>query len=184
MFAQNGETRPRLRLAGFDGDWIKVRLKDCFFTYAFKEYLALPKQNGRYPVIQQGDKPIAGYSDDNKPFENYKEVVVLGDHTLSLYKPDAPFFVATDGVRILRAHSLNRDFFFCFLRMYRPISQGYKRHFPLLVEQEGFIPPTDAEQAALGRFFADFDKIIALQAKKGEKLRQITAGCLERMFVQ
>jgi len=44
------------------------------------------------------------------------------------------------------------------------------------------VPPTVAEQEAIGKFFEDLDKVIELQAKKVEKLQHIKAGCLERMF--
>ena len=55
---------------------------------------------GEYEVVQQGDKPIASYA-DGLPFEDYKDIVLFGDHTLSLYKPKSAFFVATDGVKVL-----------------------------------------------------------------------------------
>lgn len=184
MFVKERQLRPVLRLPGFNGNWIKVDLKDCFSTCGYKAHLALAEKDGRYPVIQQGDNPVAGYSNANQPFMDFENVVVFGDHTLSLYKPECPFFVATDGVRILKVTSLNRDFFYCFLSTYKPVQQGYKRHFSILIEQEGYIPPTRAEQEAIGRFFEDLDKAIDLQKKKVEKLRQIKAGCLERMFIQ
>ena len=184
MFVQKGERRPRLRLAGFGGDWIKVQLKDCFATCNIKPYIASAGTFGRFPVVQQGDNPIAGYFDDIaiKPFYGYEDVVVLGDHTLSLYKPQSPFFVATDGIRILKAVSLDGYFLYSLLNRYKPTPNGYKRYLSILGESQGFIPPTAAEQRAIGKFFEDLDKMVELQEKKVEKLRHIKAGCLERMF--
>ena len=185
MFVQKGEKQPRLRLAGFEGDWIRVQLKDCFVTCNIKPYIAPASTCGRFPVVQQGDNPIAGYFDDIeiKPFYGYKDVIILGDHTLSLYKPQSPFFVATDGIRILKAVSLDQYFLYSFLSRYKPTPNGYKRYLSILGESQGFIPPTTAEQRAIGKFFEDLDKMVELQEKKVEKLRHVKAGCLERMFV-
>ena len=55
-------------------------------------------EEGNNPVIQQGDIPIVGFS-DNKPFNNFSNVILFGDHTLSLFKPETPFLLATDGIK-------------------------------------------------------------------------------------
>ena len=96
MFPKNGAKVPELRFAGFADDWEERKFKEHSKTHSFRSYLAGVSENGEYEVIQQGDKPIVGYS-DGEPFTDYKDITLFGDHTVSLYKPKSPFFVATDG---------------------------------------------------------------------------------------
>ena len=103
--------------------WEQCRFKDILKSHSFKQYLAEPKDDGEFEIIQQGDKPIIGYS-DGEPFEEFSDVVLFGDHTVSLYKPSKPFFVATDGVKILSASGFNGQYLYATLERYKPESQG------------------------------------------------------------
>ena len=53
-----------------------------------------------------------------------KEITLFGDHTLSLYKPIGPFFVATDGVKILSADGFDGQYLFATLERYK--NQSHK----------------------------------------------------------
>ena len=96
----NNSRTPKIRFKGFTNDWKQRKFGDILKTDSFKAYLAVPSPDGKYKVIQQGDNPVVGYA-TGKPYQNYEDVVLFGDHTLSLYKPRSPFFVATDGLKIL-----------------------------------------------------------------------------------
>ena len=61
-------------------------------------------------------------------------------------------------------------------------SDTWNLKFPIFSKIKCVIPPSIVEQEAISSFFEDLDKLIELQAKKLEKLRNIKAGCLERMF--
>lgn len=43
--------------------------------------------------------------------------------------------------------------------------------------------PSKNEQVKIGLFFSNLDKQISLQAQRLEKLKQIKAACLDKMFV-
>ena len=135
MFPKNGSKFPQLRFAGFADAWEQRKFKDILKTHSFRSYLAGVSENGEYEVIQQGDKPIVGYS-DGEPFTDYKDVTLFGEHTVSLYKPKSPFFVATDGVKILSADNFEGDYLYTTLERYKPEPQGYKRHFTILKNQD------------------------------------------------
>lgn len=44
-------------------------------------------------------------------------------------------------------------------------------------------PADEAEQQKIGRYFRTLEKLISSHAVQLEKLKQIKAACLERMFV-
>ncbi|MGU9970524.1 restriction endonuclease subunit S [Limosilactobacillus fermentum] len=161
--------------------WEERKFKDILKTHSFRSYLADISENGEYEVIQQGDKPIVGYS-DGKPFTNYKDITLFGDHTVSLYKPKRPFFVATDGVKILSADNFEGDYLYTTLERYKPEPQGYKRHFTILKNQDVWFTGNMEEQQKIGTFFKQLDKTIALHQRKLDKLKRVKSAYLAEMF--
>ena len=182
MFPKNGAKVPELRFAGFADDWEERKFKDILKTYSFRSYLANASDHGKYEVIQQGDNPIVGYS-DGIPFMNYKDVILFGDHTVSLYKPHSPFFISTDGVKILSADNFEGNYLYTTLERYKPDSQGYKRHFTILKNQELWFTRNMEEQQKVGSFFKQLDNNIALQQKKISLLKDQKKGLLQKMFI-
>src|SRR5699024_8232064 len=120
-------------------NWQQRLLGDFIISHPSRQYITKDILNGIYPVIQQGDESIIGYS-NNKPFLDYKNVVLFGDHTLSLYKPKEPFLLSTDGIKILGVNNLDSTFFYYLLENYIPQSQGYKRHFSILKDTLVTVP--------------------------------------------
>lgn len=60
------------------------------------------------------------------------------------------------------------------------------RGFYLLIAEVASIicfPADEAEQQKIGRYFRTLEKLISSHAVQLEKLKQIKAACLERMFV-
>ena len=182
MFPKNGAKVPELRFAGFSEDWKERKFKDILKTYSFRSYLANASDHGKYEVIQQGDNPLVGYS-DGIPFMNYKDIILFGDHTVSLYKPQSPFFISTDGVKILSADNFEGNYLYTTLERYKPDSQGYKRHFTILKNQELWFTRNVEEQQKVGSFFKQLDNNIALQQKKISLLKDQKKGLLQKMFI-
>lgn len=172
---------PEIRFDGYEGDWEERKFKDILKTHSFRSYLADISENGEYEVIQQGDKTIVGYS-DGKPFTNYKDITLFGDHTVSLYKPKRPFFVATDGVKILSADNFEGDYLYTTLERYKPEPQGYKRHFTILKNQDVWFTGNMEEQQKIGTFFKQLDKTIALHQRELDLLEQTKQTYLKKMF--
>ncbi len=171
---------PQLRFDGFIEEWVLCKLGELLKSEASKMYITDPS-DGKYPVIQQGDKSVLGYS-DKMPFSNFKSVVLFGDHTLSLFKPITPFLVATDGIKIIYSDLLERDFFYIFLQKYNPDSQGYKRHFSILKNEVGYYTINVEEQQKIGTFFKRLDNTIDFHQSKLELLKEQKKGFLQKMF--
>ncbi|EJY7247095.1 restriction endonuclease subunit S [Enterococcus faecalis] len=182
MFPKNGEKVPEIRFPGFTEDWEERKFKDILKTHSFRSYLAGVSEDGEYEVIQQGDKPIVGYS-DGEPFTDYKDITLFGDHTVSLYKPKSPFFVATDGVKILSADNFEGDYLYTTLERYKPEPQGYKRHFTILKNQDVWFTENMEEQQKIGVFFKQLDDTITLHQRKLDLLKEQKKGFLQKMFV-
>ena len=172
---------PKLRFPEFTDDWDKCELGEILKTHSFRKYLSIPQTYGDIEIIQQGDKPILGYS-DGKPFTEYADIILFGDHTVSLYKPTKPFFIATDGVKILSADGFDGQYLFATLERYKPESQGYKRHFTILKNKGIWFTKNKNEQFKIGSFFKEIDQLIALNQNKISHIKDLKAGLLQKMF--
>lgn len=182
MFPKNGEKVPEIRFPEFTGDWKQCKLGEITKANPFKQYMAEGMLDGTYEVIQQGDTPIAGYA-DGEPFKDYESVSLFGDHTLSLYKPKSPFFVASDGIKILSPSiNINGLFYYYLLMRYKPHSEGYKRHYTILKGCEALYPTDCEEQKKIGEYFSNLDNLIALQQQELDGYKELKKGLLQQMF--
>ncbi|WP_331279485.1 restriction endonuclease subunit S [Tetragenococcus muriaticus] len=179
LFPKNEKLMPEVRFNNFKEKWLHRKLGEILKSHTSKPYLADPTEKGAYQVIQQGDEPVAGYA-DNKPFEDYNGVTLFGDHTVSLYKPVAPFLLATDGVKILSAEGFCGEFLYTLLERYKPISQGYKRHFKILKNQDILFPKSKKEQSRIAGFFTSLEDSIILNQTKLEKLQTLKKAFLQK----
>ncbi|MBN2919300.1 MAG: restriction endonuclease subunit S [Lactobacillus sp.] len=173
---------PKLRFPGFTGAWEQRKLGEITKTHSFKQYISEAFDHGKYMVIQQGENPIAGYANGD-PFENFKDVTLFGDHTLSLFKPQEKFFVASDGIKILSPSlKMNGMFYYYLLEKYRPQSEGYKRHFTIMKKSTALFPIEIDEQIKISNFLKELDSLIALHQRKLEHLQEQKKGLLQKMF--
>lgn len=182
MFPKKGETVPEIRFSEFTDDWELCMLGEITKTNPFKPFIAEGASDGSYEVIQQGDTPISGYA-DGQPFQNYENITIFGDHTLSLYKPKSPFFVASDGVKIL-SPSIDMDglFYYYLLTKYKPNSEGYKRHYTIMKGCEASYPTNRDEQMRIAEYFQNLDSLIASQQQELDGYKELKKGLLQQMF--
>jgi len=106
------------------------------------------QSSGKYPIIDQSQNDISGYSDDDSAVitEN-KPLVIFGDHTCSVKYLDKPFIQGADGIKILSATEILIPKYLYFLLKTKPIkSDGYKRHFSKLRETKIPIPPLEVQR--------------------------------------
>ena len=155
---------------------------DLLQTLPFKQFLKEPEPDGKYEIIQQGNEPVIGFA-NGIPCGDYKNVVIFGDHTLSLYKPQRPFFVATDGVRIVKGQiDTNGYYLLSLLERYKPQSEGYKRYFSILTDTNCITTYNASEQKRIGTFFKRLDNLITLHQRKCDKLIEVKKFLLKKMF--
>ena len=89
---------------------------------------------GAIPIIDQGQEPIGGYTNDQDlAYEGGLPVILFGDHTRSVKYVDRRFAVGAEGVKILRPNDAYvPKFFYYLLRSLQIPSRGYSRHFQFL----------------------------------------------------
>lgn len=136
-----------------------------------KEY----KSSGTYPIIDQGESEIAGFTDDpSLLFQGSLPVVLFGDHTRIFKYVDKPFCMGADGLRVLSPRpGYAPEFAFQQCAALNIPSAGYSRHFKYLREQRFFKGSSSAQER--------FAKIFQTTRSALERIEQ-SASMLETLF--
>ena len=154
--------------------WKKVPFEDAVEDATHKA-TKIPKNDylseGKYPIIDQGQKEILGYRNDDKGLYYNLPAIVFGDHTRIFKYVNTPFFLGADGVKLLKIKKNNLDYIFLLyeLRIANIPNTGYNRHFKLLKNLNLSIPPLKYQ-----KHFANF--VQQSDKSKSELERAITAA--------
>ena len=128
-------------------------------------------QEGQFPIIDQGQNEIAGYTNDNKGIFANVPVIVFGDHTRIIKYIKTPFFLGADGVKVLKPILGNVDYkyLYYFLSNVSIPDTGYNRHFKWLKEVEIPLPPIEDQKVIAERL----DKVSELIEKRKEQIKKL-----------
>lgn len=119
--------------------------------------------SGPYPVIDQGQKKIVGYTDVSIPIKGPFPLTLFGDHTRIVKLITFPFVVGADGVKLLYPSETDIDpnyLFFLTEHVAQNIPNlGYSRHFRELREVIVVVPPL-FEQRKIAEILSTWDQTI------------------------
>ena len=138
---------------------------------------------GRFPVIDQGQEEISGYTDDlSAGYSGALPVVLFGDHTRALKLVERPFAAGADGIKVLEPSSdLNAKFLWYYLRS-RPLpNDGYSRHFKHLRELRVPIPAM-ADQLHAVDLLSRAENIVRMRRDAEKKAKEIIPALFLEMF--
>jgi type I restriction enzyme S subunit len=144
------------------------------------------KSSGKYPVIDQGQDYIAGYSDEkDKIYIPEQPLVIFGDHTRCFKYVDFPFIIGADGTKILAPNTtlFNPQFFYFYLLTLHIPSRGYNRHFKLLREQKILRPPIP-EQQNIANILSKIQSAIETQEKIIQKTTELKKALMQKLFTE
>ena len=184
LFPQEGETTPKLRFPGFEGAWKEKKFGELCKTIT--PSLKLQSSNylkaGKYPIVDQSQSLVCGWTNDSKGLISDVPVIIFGDHTCVLKYIDFPFIQGADGVKIL---SPQKGYDSCFIYqsfLANPVIQdGYKRHFSELKEKT-YMFPSLPEQQKIADCLSSLDEGIAVQQRKVEALKEHKKGLMQKLF--
>lgn len=200
MFPQEGETMPKVRFKGFDGEWKKVKLGEIFSerneSNINGEMLSVTMHNGIIKASENGR-----FDNSNSDKSGYK-VVMVGDiayNSMRMWQGASGYspyegIVSPAYTVIIPQEDIHSPFFaYLFknesiIKTFRLHSQGltsdtWNLKFPAFSKIEVLFPMNIDEQKQIASFFTSLDRQIALHAQRLEKLKQIKAACLDKMFV-
>lgn len=188
MFPQKGETVPRVRFKGFQGEWKEIKLGEIF-SVEIGEFVIKTKQknNAPYPVYNGGVSNTGFYDCYNQ--EGPKIIVsARGANAGYVNYCTTDFWAGNSCYSIGAKNNDELKFFFYFLKRFQEIymKNQYSASIPSISKQQilrtNLIYPSLPEQRAIASYFTALDAQITLHRERLEKLKQIKAACLEKMF--
>ncbi len=148
-----------------------------------KEYL----DNGKYPVIDQGNLFIGGYSNDESLILKIsRPVIVFGDHTKCFKYVSFPFVAGADGIKVLEPkNGIYPKYAYYYCLSIDLTDRGYSRHFAFLKKCQFLIVPIETQQAIVNKIESLFDEIdegIGRLKTAAQQIQQYRQSLLKNAF--
>lgn len=208
MFPQEGETVPKVRFKGFEGEWNFSILKDFSKKITEKNRNRLYKEtftnSAELGVVSQRtyfDHDISNNENINGYYVIHPDDFVYNPR-ISVTAPVGPInrnLLNKTGIMsplycIFSVNNINKTYLEYFFQTnlwhkYIYINGNAGARFDRLsITDENFfnmpiLTPSTEEQQKIASYFCNLDKQISLQTQRLEKLKQIKAACLDKMFV-
>lgn len=208
MFPQEGETVPKVRFKGFEGEWNFSILKDFSKKITEKNRNRLYKEtftnSAELGVVSQRtyfDHDISNNENINGYYVIHPDDFVYNPR-ISVTAPVGPInrnLLNKTGIMsplycIFSVNNINKTYLEYFFKTnlwhkYIYINGNAGARFDRLsITDENFfnmpiLTPSTEEQQKIASYFCNLDKQISLQTQRLEKLKQIKAACLDKMFV-
>ena len=209
MFPQEGETTPRVRFKGFEGEWEKKTLGDCLTinnernqsnVYGINDVLSVSDEVGVVNQIKLLGRSYAGKSVVNYRVLKTNQIVYTKSPLKS--KPYGIIKVNKGDIGIVSVlyavYDANENVYPDYIHYYfEPIHRINNYLLPLInkgakntmnISDEMALTgniwiPSLEEQKKIADYLQALDSQITLQTLRLEKLKQIKAACLDNMFV-
>lgn len=167
-------------------EWEGKKLDDVLKTVSTKLYQIKNSDilsEGLFKVVDQGQKTIAGYSNDTEKVYSSGDIIVYGDHTTIVKYIDFDFIVGADGTKLLNTTKDNNLKYMYYNLVFNNIeAEGYKRHFSILRNITLQIPSLK-EQIKIANFLSSVDSKIEQVNKQLHSIKEFKKALLQQMFV-
>jgi len=167
-------------------DWGEKKLDDILKTVSTKLYQIKSSDilsEGLFKVVDQGQKTIAGYSNDTEKVYSSGDIIVYGDHTTIVKYIDFDFIVGADGTKLLNTTKDNNLKYMYYNLVFNNIeAEGYKRHFSILRNITLQIPSLK-EQIKIANFLSSIDSKIEQVQKQLNFTKEFKKALLQKMFI-
>ena len=140
-------------------------------------------ETGKYPVIDQGQEYISGYSDDkNLLIDIEPPFIVFGDHTRAIKYVDFKFAPGADGIKVMKPIGADPKWCYYMFQAIKLPNKGYARHFQYIKDAYLPVPPPDQQKqivAKIEELFSHIDAGIAALKKSRQLLKQYRQSVLK-----
>ena len=148
-----------------------------------KEYLV----KGKYPVIDQGQELVGGYSNNGALIVNTElPIIIFGDHTKVKKFIDFKFIAGADGVIVIKPKKeFYPKLFFYFLHCIQFPDKGYARHFQYVEKADIPLPPLPEQKKIVEKIeelFSGLENGVASLKKAKAQIRLYRQSVLAAAF--
>ncbi|MCX6877234.1 MAG: hypothetical protein NTW21_26000 [Verrucomicrobia bacterium] len=130
-------------------------------------------ESGRFPVVDQGQQFIGGYSnDESRVISSDLPLLVFGDHTRAFKFLNQPFVPGADGVKVLKPLGVDAKWLYEIAHALEFPDKGYARHYQHLKSAKLFVPPLPEQRRIVAELEKQFTRLEAGMAA----LRRVQAN--------
>ena len=169
--------------------WSATTVENCLESVSLRgvpKVLARDyKSSGNFPIVDQGQSLIAGWTNDDSGLISIDlPVVVFGDHTRAFKYVDFPFVRGADGTQVLKPRAgIEPLFFYYACKAINLPSRGYNRHFKDLKEKEIPTPPLE-EQHSISQALRQVDHALSLQNDQLRTIAETKRAAMQTLFTR
>lgn len=186
MFPREGETVPKVRFKGFEERWLLMKINDvCKQSTSRLSENSLGPNAGNYAVYGAN-----GYLQNITTYDyDCPYIGIIKDGSGAGRSRLYPKYSSIIGTMqyIIPKETINIEFLaylFETINFTKFIIGSSIPHIYYKNYCENIVPiPSYNEQQKIGAYFRNLDRQISLQTQRLEKLKQIKAACLDKMFV-
>ncbi len=165
----------------------EIKFFDDVFIDSTKYGKKIMKENylpaGAYPIIDQGQNFIAGYTNDKTAIYSDVPAIIFGDHTRIIKYIETPFFLGADGVKLLKSKisNINYKYLYYYMLSANIPNTGYNRHYKWLKDLQVPLPPLDI-QKQIADTLDKASRLIELRKQQLEKMDLLIKSKFIEMF--
>ena len=182
MFPKKGKKVPEIRFDGFTEPWEQRKLSDVVDIGSGMDYKHLDE--GNIPVYGTGGYMLSV----NKALSDDKDAIGIGRKG-TIDKPyilRAPFWTVDTLFYCIPKENYDLDFTSCLFQNVdwkkKDESTGVPSLSKVIINNVETAIPTFDEQQKIGAYFSELDNLITLHQRKLDKLKNIKASMLNKMF--
>lgn len=181
------------------GQWPDCRLPDGWKWVRFIDFFSdetdtarklqqkAYSANGTYPVIDQGEAFIGGYTSNKSLLSLVAPPIVLfGDHTRCVKYIDFQFVQGADGTKVLKPkHGINPHYAYYVMKAIKLPDKGYSRHMKFV--RASLFPCCDPDEQSeivrrIEKAFTWLEKIATEHARAEHLLPKLDQAILAKAF--
>lgn len=138
---------------------------------------------GKFPIIDQGQGLISGYTNDNQGlYKGSLPVIIFGDHTRIIKFVKEPFYLGADGVKLLISKkTIEMKYLYYFFKNITIPNTGYNRHYKYLKDLIIPLPPIET-QKKIAKVLDKAQELIDKRKEQIEKLDVFIQSLFMDMF--
>ena len=167
--------------------WEEKNLLDCMDLPSKLDGIKQSEyqNSGDFPVFDQGQSYLSGYSDREDLKITNVPAILFGDHTRIVKYIKSPFIAGADGTKIFWSkNGVDISFLYYSVLNQTIPNTGYNRHFKFFKDIKVVVPKSKTEQQKIAEILGGVDEDIAKTQEVIGATEKLKRGLMQQLFTR